>query len=139
MRTKLITGLSAGATLALLLAACATTAPAPSRGKVLYEDFCAACHGPGGKGDGVLAGEWKRPPADLTGIAARNGGTFPLAKVLSQIDGYTRSTDSHSAMPEMGPVFQDSPTVLVDTGDGIETPVPGALLALADYLRDLQD
>ncbi|MEZ5887203.1 MAG: hypothetical protein R3D56_10020 [Paracoccaceae bacterium] len=42
-------------------------------------------------------------------------------------------------MPEMGQVFQDSPTVIVDTGDGIETPVPETLLALADYLRDLQE
>ncbi|MCY1128505.1 cytochrome c [Frigidibacter sp. RF13] len=139
MRVNAIIGLSAGAALALLLAACATTVPAPNRGKALYEGYCAACHGPGGKGDGVLAGDWKTPPADLTGIAARNGGPFPLAQVLSQIDGYTRRNDRHSAMPEMGQVFQDSPTVLVDTGDGIETPVPEALLALADYLRELQE
>lgn len=137
MRAMLILGL--GAAGALLLAACAATTLQPSRGKALYEDYCAACHGPGGKGDGVLAGEWKRPPADLTGIAARNGGTFPLAKVLSQIDGYTRRSDRHSAMPEMGQVFQDSPVVLVDTGDGIDTPVPEALLALANYLKGIQE
>lgn len=139
MQAKLVRVLGVGGAMAVLLAACVTTGPAPNRGKMLYDDYCAACHGPGGRGDGVLAGNWKKKPADLTGIAARNGGTFPLAKVLSQIDGYTRRNDRHSVMPEMGQVFQDSPTVIVDTGDGIETPVPETLLALADYLRDLQE
>ena len=126
------------ATATLGLVACTQTGAEVSRGRVLYTDFCATCHGDGGRGDGPLAGDWKRPPADLTMIAARNGGTFPLARVMSQIDGYTRRNDTHSVMPEMGPVFQDSPQVLVDTGDGIETPVPGALLDLALYLSSIQ-
>lgn len=126
------------ATLALVGCTEATT-PRPEAGRALYQDFCAACHGPGGKGDGPLAGNWKTPPADLTGISRRNGGTFPLAQVMSQIDGYTRRNDHGSAMPEMGQVFQDGPLVMVDTGDGIETPVPVPLLELAEYLRSIQE
>ena len=107
-------------------------------GRALYQDYCATCHGPAGKGDGPLAGDWPKPPADLTGISARNGGTFPLARVLSTIDGYSRRKTHGSTMPEMGQVFQDAPMVLVDTGDGIETPVPKPLLELTDYLRSIQ-
>lgn len=124
--------------LSISVVACAPTGQEVSRGRALYSDFCATCHGDGGLGDGPLAADWKRPPADLTKIAAGNGGTFPLARVMSQIDGYTRRSDTHSAMPEMGPVFQDSPLVMADTGDGIETPVPGALLDLALYLASIQ-
>jgi len=123
---------------ALGLVACVATTPPPTVGRVLYEDFCATCHGASGKGDGTLAGDWSQPPADLTRIAERNGGTFPLAKVMSTIDGYSRRKMHGSTMPEMGQVFQDAPMVLVDTGDGIETPVPKPLMDLADYLRSIQ-
>ncbi len=124
---------------ALGLVACVATTPEVTAGRALYQDFCATCHGGAGKGDGTLAGDWPQPPADLTRISERNGGTFPLAKVMSTIDGYSRSKMHGSTMPEMGPVFQDAPVVLVDTGDGIETPVPRPLLDLADYLRSIQE
>lgn len=136
--TKLIFGVSALTGLTLALAACVTNTPAPDVGRALYQDYCATCHGPAGKGDGPLAGDWPKPPADLTGISARNGGAFPLARVLSTIDGYSRRKTHGSTMPEMGQVFQDAPMVLVDTGDGIETPVPKPLLELTDYLRSIQ-
>jgi hypothetical protein len=40
-------------------------------------------------------------------------------------------------MPQFGPLL-DSPTVLVDVGDGIQTPTPERLIDLADYLKTIQ-
>ena len=121
-----------------VLAACVPAEPAPLSGRALYSEFCQVCHGASGKGDGPLAKDLNKRPADLTRIAERNGGDFPLIKVMSTIDGYTRKNDHGSIMPEMGLQFQGGRMVRIDAGDGIETPVPESLLALAQYLRSLQ-
>ena len=67
--------------LVMLVVACA---PQPEKmGRALYSDHCVACHGATGRGDGSLAADLDTPPPDLTGIAARNGGTFPDQAVSS--------------------------------------------------------
>ncbi len=119
------------------LLACAP--PPEVTGRALYGEFCVSCHGTEGRGDGPAAGGLDRKPADLTRIAARNGGTFPLARVISTIDGYTRAREDNLTMPEFGVMLEDGPLVLVDTGDGIPTPTPERLLALAEYIRTLQE
>lgn len=130
----------AGAFLGVAMVALAACAPEKQvSGRALYLDYCASCHGPGGKGDGPAAEGLGKAPADLTGIAARNGGVFPMARVMSTIDGYTRRSDRTSVMPELGVALQEGPLVLVDTGDGIMTPTPVNLVALADYLATLQN
>jgi len=58
-------------------------------GKIEYLSSCAACHGEDGKGDGILASVLKVPPADLTTLARRNGGYFPLTAVSEIIAGRT--------------------------------------------------
>ncbi|HOZ33738.1 MAG TPA: c-type cytochrome [Tabrizicola sp.] len=106
-----------------------------------FATFCAACHGAGGKGDGPAAAGWGRKPADLTGLAARNGGTFPGTKVMAKIWGYTGvapgGQDGMSPMPEFGPLLQGD-LVPYDGGDGIATPTPLRLVQLADHLKALQ-
>ena len=57
---------------------------------------------------------------------------------MSTIDGYTRRNDHGSIMPEMGPVIEGGQTVMITTDDGIDTPVPEPLLALAQYVATLQ-
>jgi mono/diheme cytochrome c family protein len=47
------------------------------KGPDLYRAHCAACHGPGGKGDGPVAPALKMKPADLTILAKNNRGRFP--------------------------------------------------------------
>jgi hypothetical protein len=79
-----------------------------------------------------MAASLKVTPADLTRIAARNGGTFPLMRIESIIAGETLPPTGHgsSQMPVWGPIFsrverdQDLGRVRVDN--------------LARYLRDLQ-
>jgi mono/diheme cytochrome c family protein len=118
------------------LSACA---PKPEAvGRDLYADYCTSCHGVSGRGDGPLAGSVGRAVPDLTLIAARNDGTFPTASVLSTIDGYTRVRAGNVTMPEFGIELQAGPLVMYDSGDGIATPTPSRLVALAEYLRAIQ-
>ncbi len=56
-------------------------------GKDLYREYCEQCHGAGGKGDGPAAAALKKPPADLTQIAVRNGGQFARSAVQAFISG----------------------------------------------------
>ena len=58
-------------------------------GKAAYLSSCAACHGEDAKGNGVLSPVLKTPTADLTTLARRNGGVFPIAAVNEIIDGQT--------------------------------------------------
>ena len=108
-------------------------------GRALFEDNCVGCHGAGGRGNGPAAAGLDRQPADLTGIARRNGGTFPMTRVMSVIDGYSRSQHGGQVMPEFGAVLGGGDTVLADTGDGILTPTPADLVAIAEYLRSIQE
>jgi mono/diheme cytochrome c family protein len=100
-----------------------------------YSDMCATCHGPSGKGDGEVARDLGMTPADLTQLAANNDGTFPKARVMSQIYGYTQDGPGGD-MPAFG-VLLEGETVLVDTGDGIATPTPLRLVQLAEYVEAL--
>lgn len=121
---------------ALLLLACA---PKPeTEGRALFEDFCTSCHGDTGRGDGPAALSLDRPVPDLTKIAERNGGTFPTARVMSVIDGYTRAREGNVVMPEFGIELQAGPLVLYDSGDGRPSPTPSKLVALAEYLKSIQ-
>ena len=129
-----ITAAGTMAVLMLVLGCQPARTPSPTAAQD-YADNCATCHGDGGTGNGPAAAGLARKPADLTGIAARNGGTFPMARVMSTINGYFRPESG--VMPHFGDVL-DSPMVLVDTGDGIETPAPERLVVLADYLKTLQ-
>ncbi len=128
----------AAAGLAVLggLAACAQP-PEPtievSRGD--FQTHCAACHGADARGGGPAAAGLAVTPPDLTTLSARNGGTFPLVEVMSQIDGYGRGD---SAMPEFGGLLAEDRLVPVETEPGITTPTPERLYLMAQYLESLQ-
>lgn len=106
-------------------------------GRDSYVDLCAGCHGPSGRGDGPSAAGLDVPPADLTRIAARNGGVFPKVEVMAQIDGYAKGEAHYGAMPAFWPLLEGR-TVLVQTGEGIVTPTPEPLVELAAYLESIQ-
>lgn len=56
-------------------------------GKDDFEWQCVACHGTEGTGNGPMAKMLVKPPADLTGIAKNNSGTFPFWRVYRIISG----------------------------------------------------
>ncbi|PTX55404.1 cbb3-type cytochrome c oxidase subunit III [Litoreibacter ponti] len=116
------------------VAACAQ--PEPPTGKQLFAENCASCHGADATGEGWASDVLKRKPADLTRLSARNGGVFPMERVLSTIDGFHRNPRFETAMPEFGSFFA-GPMAAVEL-DGVVTPVPEPLLAVAEYLEALQ-
>ncbi|HYA16153.1 MAG TPA: c-type cytochrome [Bryobacteraceae bacterium] len=76
-------------------------------GPELYKAYCAVCHGNRGHGDGPMAAALKRPPSDLTRIAAHNSGAYPLGRVEKIIAGEEELGVEHgtAAMPIWGPIF----------------------------------
>ncbi|WP_040818602.1 c-type cytochrome [Litoreibacter arenae] len=116
------------------LAGCAE--PEPPTGAQLFADNCTACHGADGSGSGWVAAGLQRKPADLTTLSARNGGVFPMERVLSSIDGFHRNPGFETAMPEFGAFFS-GPMDQIEL-DGVMTPVPEPLLLVAEYLESLQ-
>jgi mono/diheme cytochrome c family protein len=81
--------------------------PLPLEGAQIFHEYCAACHGTGGKGDGPAAPALRHAPPDLTLLAHRNGGKFPRDRVKAIIAGQEQSAAAHGSreMPVWGPVF----------------------------------
>jgi len=71
--------------------------------KAEYLSHCAECHGLDGKGTGPSASKLKTKPSDLTLIAKKNSGLFPITKVYSSIDGrYEIESHDTDDMPIWG-------------------------------------
>jgi mono/diheme cytochrome c family protein len=76
-------------------------------GRDLFRAYCAACHGAGARGGGPAAASLKTKPPDLTRIAQRRGGAFPLADLERIIAGEQASAETHGQreMPIWGPIL----------------------------------
>jgi mono/diheme cytochrome c family protein len=76
-------------------------------GPALYKAYCSTCHGTNGTGNGPMAANLKVDPPDLTRIAERNGGSFPMARVARIIAGEEVLPSGHGTrqMPVWGPIF----------------------------------
>jgi mono/diheme cytochrome c family protein len=76
-------------------------------GAALYKAYCAVCHGRDATGNGPMARMLRVSPPDLTRIADRNGGAFPMARVERIIAGEDPLTSGHGTreMPLWGPIF----------------------------------
>jgi mono/diheme cytochrome c family protein len=112
--------------------------PEPS-GRGEYLRYCSACHGPLAKGDGVAAGLMRPTPPDLTKLAARHGGEFPMTLVVQRIDG-REMPRAHGtpAMPVWGQILAEE---LGSTGDrpvAVERRVQTRIYTIAEYLRSIQ-
>jgi len=88
-------------------AACAQTMVLPLEGAKLFSQYCTACHGSQAAGNGPMIAALRTKVPDLTLIAKRNGGTFPLDQVQAVISGEKAAGLAHGTrdMPVWGPIF----------------------------------
>jgi mono/diheme cytochrome c family protein len=135
------TSLSAAAPLALALTlgpGLAGEALALDPGAEEYMNSCAVCHGESGKGDGPLAALMTIEVPDLTQIAARNDGRFPVQKITRIIDGRSEIAGHGYPMPVWGRRFeaQADETYGPFAAEGV---VRGRILELTYYLHSIQE
>jgi hypothetical protein len=116
-------------------------------GKAEYLWGCAACHGADGKGKGPLGVELRTAPADLTTLAKRNNGVFPLNAVYEIIDG-RKAVKAHGTrdMPVWGYRYTPGASAAskptepyVDLSYDPEHVVRNRILAVVDYLSRIQE
>jgi mono/diheme cytochrome c family protein len=104
---------------------------APTDAPAMFREYCAACHGSEGRGNGPAAAALKTVPADLTRINARNGGKFPTVKVRRYIEGLDQiSAHGSRDMPVWGQVLQG----VSGSPAGVQLRVE----ALTKYLESIQ-
>jgi mono/diheme cytochrome c family protein len=77
-----------------------------ARGRQLYTEYCASCHGLDGKGGGPVATSLKSALPDLTRIPLENG-KFPSLRILQVIGGEV-DVPAHGSkeMPVWGRYFR---------------------------------
>jgi mono/diheme cytochrome c family protein len=119
----------------VLLSTAAVAAEPETPGQVTYVRYCGACHGQDGKGNGPVANWLTAKPTDLTQIAKKAGGEFPMIKVIQAIDG-TTTVRAHgdSDMPVWGDRFRAE----IEASMNHQAQVRGKIFLIADYLRSIQ-
>ncbi|MCR9110655.1 cytochrome c [Marivita sp. XM-24bin2] len=108
------------------------------QGRALFQTHCATCHGADAKGQGPLAGALVLQPVDLTALAVRNGGDFPLQRVLKRIDGTDPLVSHGSPMPVYGPYFEGVANTPMKLPSGQPVLVSEPIADLVGYLQSVQ-
>jgi len=102
-------------------------------GKAMFKQYCAACHGMDAKGHGPARAALKVPAADLTTLAKRHGGEFPVDMVTNVLRfGPGVAAHGSSDMPTWGGIFQ-----YMDNYN--QAAVQKRIKNLCDYLISLQE
>ncbi len=126
--------------LGLTATACtvALAQPRPDLGKREYENNCAVCHASDGKGKGPYNYYLKTDAPDLTMMAKRNGGVFPVARIYEVIEGAGVGHGTRD-MPIWGQEYKvKAAEYYIDVPYNEAAFVGGRILALIDYLNKLQ-
>lgn len=108
-----------------------------SAGRSEYLMACAACHGEAADGNGEIATMFKDRVPDLTGIAKRNDGVFPLLEVIQAIDGRAVIRGHGNPMPIFGNRYRAEASD-ADALLGAEAIARGRVLELAFYIQSIQ-
>lgn len=111
--------------------------PSPAEaGAAWFGAYCTSCHGAEARGDGPVAASLDPRPADLTRLAARNGGRFDAERVAAYIDGRNPvAPHGPSAMPVWGRPMDDRNERILSTETLLST---SAIHQIVEYLRTLQ-
>jgi mono/diheme cytochrome c family protein len=124
---------------ALVIAAGLLSAPAWAQdanpGRAAYLKYCSACHGPEGKGDGIVATALRPKPPDLTRLAAAHGGKFPRMEVERSIAGRQPiAAHGETEMPVWGEIFTKEKGSTITA----HAEVRGQVQLIAEYLQSIQ-
>lgn len=106
---------------------------ADSVGARLFVTYCASCHGKDGRGHGIVTGELRHAPPDLTKFTASNGGVFPRERLYRIIDGRGVAAHGDRDMPVWGDAFARSRENLTDAG------ITARIDAIVGYLEAIQE
>jgi len=133
--SKLIVG--AGLAGSMLFTASVVNAEPSEWVKADYMNYCAACHGAGGAGNGPMEDQLKGKPSDLTVLAKNNGGNFPYPQVYRTIDGTwdkgNLRAHGSSEMPIWGDVFRRKAI-----GENSYMETQGRIMAIIQYIDSVQ-
>ncbi len=104
-----------------------------------FRNYCAACHGIGGEGDGTIGEFLTLTVPDLTRLSKRNGGLFPREKVIETIDGRADvKVHGPRDMPVWGDWF-DAEAIAPDTDrETRELIVQERIQSIVNYIETLQ-
>ncbi len=105
-------------------------------GEEIFLNYCSACHGESGRGDGPVARSLATAVPDLTAISRRYG-EFPAMRIADTIDGRGARVDAHGTrtMPVWGYEFW-----VEEGGDVVaQGEMKEVIAKLVDYIRSIQD
>ena len=105
-------------------------------GEEIFLNYCAACHGESGRGDGPVARSLVTAVPNLTTITRRYG-EFPSMLIADTIDGRRARIDAHGTrtMPIWGYEFW-----VEEGGDVVaQREMKEVIAKLVDYIRSIQD
>ena len=77
----------------------------PAKGKASFDQMCASCHGPSGKGDGPAAAALNPKPRDLTDKGYVNG--LKDDYITKLVKGGGQAVGKSPLMPPMGGALKD--------------------------------
>lgn len=108
-------------------------------GKREFETNCASCHGTNGKGNGPLGELLRRSPPDLTLLAKKNQGVFPMDRLYEVVDGANVPSHGSRDMPIWGRDYRvKDAEYYFETPYNADAMVRGRILALLEYINRLQ-
>lgn len=108
-------------------------------GKREFESRCASCHGMTGKGDGPVTPFLSKSPPDLTLLAKRNGGIFPISRLYEVVEGGAVASHGTREMPVWGREYRmQAAEYYGDMQYDPEAYTRARLLGLLEYVNRLQ-
>ena len=105
-----------------------------AKGRELYLQHCAACHGVNGDGHGPLEHELKTPPADLRVLFKRYGNPLPEEQIARFMDG---RADVKAHGPRDMPVWGEEMWQYPE-GSGNPNQVSDSVAYIVHYLQSIQ-
>lgn len=135
------------ATLTAVLSASTAAYAQPQKTDLAEREFarnCAVCHNFDAKGSGPYTPYLKTPPPDLTLLAKKNGGVFPIERVYQVIDGRAQiGAHGPRDMPIWGARYLAAmaelrPYVGADVPADPEAYIRARILMIIDYLHRIQ-